>query len=71
MIIFDFESFSLLFSFKFGKMGIYEMFMFGMTEHNHGWSLIYSIYQRKISLSQPLLSSKNIILRFVITAHQL
>ena len=48
-----------------------EIFIFGITELNHGWYLISIIYHRKISLSQPLLSSKNIILRFVITAHRL
>ena len=70
MIIFDVESCSLLFYSKFEKMGTYKMFIFFMTERTKGLSLTSSIYQRKVSLSKPLLSSKNIILRFAITARQ-
>ena len=70
MIILDVKSCSLLFSFKFDKLVMYEMFVFGMTEHKKGWYLISSFYQRKISSSQTLLSSKNIMLGFVITECQ-
>ena len=48
MIIFGVESCSLLFSFKFDKTGMYKMFIFGMKEHNKGWSLTSGISQHKI-----------------------
>ena len=64
------ESCSLLFYFKFDQMGMHKNFIFGMIERKKGWSLTSIISQRKISLSQTLLSSNNIILRFLITAHQ-
>ena len=36
MIIFDVESCSLLFPFKFDKMGMYKVFIFGMPERKKG-----------------------------------
>ena len=69
MIIFDVESRSLSLYSKL-KMRTYKMFIFDVIESKKQCLLTSSSFQGKISSSQPLLSSKNIILGFVITARQ-